>query len=410
MTNKKVKKSCPDCGNAPVNHTIEWTSNVLSVIVEPLSYPMERIWRAIEPVVGPFLSDTISPILFKVFTTVGLGKITYAPNEKTGGRARILWEEAIRRGIDMYEFHLFGIGQELFVATYNGKTKCFEGLPRPGAKDSPGLAYMDDKEIVRERFAAGGIPVARGGVAMREHSAKKLFKTLRTPVVVKPEIGSRSRHTTTHIMTETEVVSAFDKAWQLCPWVIIEEEDVGFVYRGTVIGGKLFAVLRREPPMVIGDGVHTIAELVALENKNPRRDGKIFHTLTIDEDAKAELARQKISLEDIPAEGASVMLSQKASRGLGGGATDVTDTTHPDNKKMLEDAVAILQDPLVGIDFIIPDVTKSWKEQERCGIIECNSMPFIDLHEFPLIGEPRNAAVALWDIVFPTSSKAPLQQ
>ena len=61
-------------------------------------------------------------------------------------------------------------------------------------------------------------------------------------------------------------------------------------------------------------------------------------------------------------------------------------------------------DPLVGVDFIMEDARVPWQEQERCGVIECNSLPFIDLHHYPLYGEPRNVAGALWDIVFPGSA------
>ena len=93
----------------------------------------------------------------------------------------------------------------------------------------------------------------------------------------------------------------------------------------------------------------------------------------------------------------------KASRGLGGGATDVTDETHPDNIALLEKIAQVLDDPLVGVDFIIEDASKSWREQERCGVIECNSAPFIDLHLYPLKGKPRDTAGALWDLVYPAS-------
>jgi cyanophycin synthetase len=52
---------------------------------------------------------------------------------------------------------------------------------------------------------------------------------------------------------------------------------------------------------------------------------------------------------------------------------------------------------LVGIDFIIEDISKSWKEQARCGVIECNSRPFFDNHHLPFNGKPRNVAGAIWD-------------
>ena len=96
-----------------------------------------------------------------------------------------------------------------------------------------------------------------------------------------------------------------------------------------------------------------------------------------------------------------VTFSQKTSRGCGGTTTEVTDITHRDNVEMLEHVARFLADPLIGVDFIMEDITKSWKEEQHCGIIECNSLPFIDLHHYPLFGKPNNIAGKLWDLVCP---------
>jgi len=52
---------------------------------------------------------------------------------------------------------------------------------------------------------------------------------------------------------------------------------------------------------------------------------------------------------------------------------------------------------VVGFDCIIPDPTKDANSQ-RWGIIECNSLPFIDLHYFALEGKPKNIAGMIWDM------------
>ncbi len=399
------KIPCPDCGDAPVSHPLEWLTAAMDSFMIPLSKPTDGIWHAIEPVVGNTLYNHIGPLFFQFMTLIGLGTITKAPNEKTGGRARVLWDEATRRGIRMWEFHLFGVGREAFVATYNGRTKCFSSLPRPGVSDSKGIAWMDDKEVMREKFAAAGIPISRGGKCFLYARAKHFFDTLEKPLVIKPHTGSRSRHTTTHITTEAELKRAFYSAKQLSPWIIVEEEDQGFVYRGTLIGGKVAGVLRREPPDVTGDGVHTVRELVELENKNPKRTGDIFHTILKDKDAETELARQNLTWESIPSKDSIVTLSQKASRGIGGGTTDVTDIAHPENIKMLEHIAEVVGDPIIGVDFILSDIEKPWQEQKHASVLECNSLPFIDLHHFPLHGSPRNVAGMIWDMIFPELKK-----
>jgi len=181
---------------------------------------------------------------------------------------------------------------------------------------------------------------------------------------------------------------------------MIEEELSGFVFRGTLIGKKLEGVLRREPAYVIADGVHTVRELIDIENKNPLRHGPIFHEVALDADAVQELAHWGYTGDTIVENGKVIPLGQKTSRGVGGGITDVTDDIHPDNKILLEHIAEVLDDPLIGVDFIMDDISISWKDQPKCGVIECNSAPFIDLHHFPLVGKPRNLAAKLWDIIY----------
>lgn len=402
---KTKKQSCPDCGNAPVNHWVEKTMITLEWLLSPINRFLDAIWRTIEPAVNPITNKVLPPFL-KVLLFLHLGVRRNEPNEKTGGRARCFWEEAKRRGIDMWEFSLFGMSKELFVATWKGRTITFDGLPRPGGKSTESLLWMDNKNIMKQKFRKAGIPVAKGGVACSYRGALKIFKGLTPPVIAKPHEGSRSRHTTIHIETPEELRIAFQKANQLSPFVIIEEELVGMVHRGTLIGGRVIGILRREPACVTGDGIHTVQELIEIENLRPERKGPIFHKIAIhDPEHDKELAREGLSLGAIPAKDRVVTLSQKASRGLGGGATDVTDTAHPDNTAMLESIGSLMCDGIIGVDFIIDDVTKSWKEQPHSGVIECNSLPFIDLHLHPLVGKVRDTAGALWDLVFPGSKK-----
>ena len=194
-------------------------------------------------------------------------------------------------------------------------------------------------------------------------------------------------------------MTAFRKAKQLSPWVVVEEELSGMVYRATLIGGELFGVIRREPPNVIGDGISTVRQLVDNENVRNERHGSIFHIIADGEAADAELVRQGLSWDSVPAPGQMVFLNQKVSRGVGASTTDVTEIVHPENKILFERIAKLLNDSLVGVDFIIEDITKPWHDTPACGVIECNSLPFIDLHHYPLNGSPRNAAGALWDIL-----------
>ncbi len=393
----RKKTYCPDCGGSQVNHHVLYTSVLLGALIEPWTNWMGKI----------FPEETlewIGPVLTRALVFLKLGRISHKPEDDDSGRTKVLWDEANYRGIDMYQFRLFNLGHDIFVSHYAGEMRFFDVLPRPKKYNPKGLSWMDNKNEMKKHFEKHGIPIARGAVTGSRRTARKIFDQLQKPLITKPNLGSRSRHTRTHLHTQEEFLEAFRVAQQLSPWVMIEEELSGYVFRGTLINKKLVAVLRREPAYVIGDGTHTVLELAEIENKNPLRQGPIFHKLAINSEAEKELKNWGKTWETIPAFGELITLGQKTSRSVGGGITDMTDVIHRDNINLLEKVAQVVDDPLIGVDFIMDDVSKSWKDQPRCGIIECNSAPFIDLHHFPLIGKPRNVAGTLWDIIYPASS------
>ncbi|MBI3888512.1 hypothetical protein HY311_01830 [Candidatus Nomurabacteria bacterium] len=391
-------KHCKDCEPAQESHLVAYTSVVLGWIDEPIFDFMERIFKN----TAENISDKTTLPFFNLMVSLGLGKFSLEPGAKDTWRTKCFWDEATRRNIKMKEFHLGPI-QDGFVAKHQKETIIFDGLPRPDAKDSPALKWMDDKGIMKIKFLKEGLPVADGGVAWTTAGALKIFNRLQKPVITKPNLGSRSRHTTIHINTPEELIVGFKKARKLSPLIVIEEELTGALFRGTLVGEKLVGVVRRDQPAVVGDGKHTLQELLDEENKRAERGGPIFHKILIDKEANAELDRQNVKLSDVIEKDKVVTFSQKTSRGCGGTTTEVTDITHPENMAMLEHVAKFLDDSLIGVDFIMQDITKSWKDQPHSGIIECNSLPFIDLHHYPLFGKPNNVAGHLWNLVMPES-------
>lgn len=394
---RKAKKNyCPDCGGAQVNHKVMYISSVLGSLIDPWTNWMANIMPEEK-------MEWVGPGLVKFLTFLKLGHSTHKPNEKDSWRTKVIWEEADKRGIRVSEFHPLNTGGDMFLSYFGKNMRFYDVMPRPKNYNPDGLKWMDNKNKMKQHFAKAGIPVARGAVTASKKKALEIFNSLSKPVITKPNTGSRSRHTTTHLSDEAGFLRAFELAQQLSPWVMIEEELSGFVFRGTLIDQRLAGVLRREPAYVIGDGIHSIKELIDIENKNPIRQGPLFHQIVINEDVDKELKHWNRTLETVPNKDEVITLGQKTSRAVGGGITDVTDIVHPDNKELLEYAASVVNDPLIGIDFIMQDVSVSWKDQEKCGILECNSAPFIDLHHYPLVGKPRNIAGLLWDIVYPES-------
>ena len=384
---------CAECGYDPAFHRFEKWSAMLDAFLNKTMRPLHVLSHGLSVPYG-VLADYAMPFVARLLAGLGLASFVHTPDEHSSETAQCLWEEAKRRRIDMRELRFLGLPRRMFIASHMGRSIAFEGLPRPNRKQ-PSLDWIDDKSELKKRFSRIGFPVPRGEVCGSENQAIARFALLRAPVITKPHTGSGGRHTTTGIMNHADLRAGFYNAQKLSPWVIVEEELDGPVFRATLIGQKFAGVLRRDPPHVIGDGIRTVRELVEEENKNPLRNGPAF--------AKISTNVSGVDYNRIPAKGETVRFHFKVNWGVGGTSRDATDETHPDNKKLFEKIGEYLGDDIIGIDFMAPDISKSWKEQERCGVIECNSLPHIGNHHFPYTGPVRDVAGAVWDLAFPGS-------
>lgn len=383
---------CVYCGENPVPHLpTRFFETLLS-----FTGPFERV-LLVSWIRNPteFVLDKLFIALLRSFEFVKLARFRSDRTLLTVARARVFWEEAERRGVPMEQLVLFGKEVDFYRVTLFGKRVYFTSLPRPRGANKDALLWLDDKAILKEVFLKSGIPVAKGGSVKTFRGAKKLFQTLQTPVIVKPRLGSRGRHTTTHIYTEEQLVEAVRIAQKLCQSVIVEEQLFGNVYRGTVVGGKLAGVLGGSPPQVTGDGEKTIRELAVI--KNEARDKRVAE-VKVTPELERFLARQNFLLDSIVPIGVKVDLSEKIGAAYGGTSFEILSDVHPKLQAHLEAAAKVVNDPLLGFDFIIEDPKKD-PDGQRWGILECNGMPFIHLHHEPLIGAPSNVAGALWDVV-----------
>ena len=52
----------------------------------------------------------------------------------------------------------------------------------------------------------------------------------------------------------------------------------------------------------------------------------------------------------------------------------------------------------VGLDFMVRDISKSWKEQNSA-VLELNTAPCIDFHQYANYGQPKNIAAEVFKMV-----------
>lgn len=391
-----MPKRCLDCGNNPVPHRFTWFSQTLLIIMNPLSaFVAGKVFNRFFNLFFKLIFQS-SIFLFRITRSLAMNDdIEKAP----GFRGKVLWQEAKRRGIPMQSFKVWGNYLDAYEVIVKGKKINFTGLPRL----SQGSAewWLDDKAELKKMLQRAGVPTPRGGGFSRFSPLLNLFRKLEKPVIIKPRLGSRGRHTTTNIWTEEDLKKAYISAKKLCHWVVMEEHLVGSVYRGTVIDGNLVGVLRGDPPRITGDGVHTIEQLVNIKNETrPKQISPV-----IINNAHLEfLSRAGHSLSEVLQKGTMIDLLEKVGISYGGSSAEVLDRTHPDTKNFLNLAGKVVEDPIIGFDFIIQDIERAPAEQ-KWGIIECNGTPFINLHHFPVEGTPVNVASAVWDFVEKNISK-----
>jgi cyanophycin synthetase len=248
-----------------------------------------------------------------------------------------------------------------------------------------------------------GLPVPRQEVVRGVEQAVSAAEKLKFPVVTKPNYGNHGRGISIGLMTPQEVRAGFSAAAKYSGYVIVESFVPGADYRLLVVNGELIAASRRTPAQVVGDGAHTIRELVSIANQDPRRgigQERPLTRLELDPQTEDTLARQGLTLDSKPLAGQMVPLRSTANLSTGGTATDVTDIIHPDNRDLAICAVTAIGLDVGGVDFICPDITASHKKIGG-SICEVNAAPGLRMHMAPSAGAPRDAAGAVIDMLFP---------
>ena len=266
-----------------------------------------------------------------------------------------------------------------------------------------GVEIAGDKDLTKSLLTEHGVPVPKGHVVEDEEQAVDVAKELGWPVVVKPLDASHGRGVLTNIGSEKELRLAYQDARKFRDEIIVERFLDGHDFRFLVISGKFICAAQRVPAFVVGDGVHTIAELVAETNRDPRRGighEKVLTRIEIDDATLALLARHNMSPKSVPPAGETVYLKSTANLSTGGIARDVTDLVHPSNVHLMERVAKIVGLDIAGIDVIAPSVEKPLGEVGG-GIVEVNAAPGFRMHVAPAEGTPRDVAGAVVDMLFP---------
>ncbi len=330
--------------------------------------------------------------------------IRYAQRRALGPSTASLVKAAEQRNIPwlrLNEQSLIQLGHGKFAqriqATVTGRTSYIA------------VELAQDKEETNKILANCGLPCPQQELVRSADRAVRAAERLGYPVVTKPYNGNHGRGISIGLKTADEVRAGFTAAAEHSASVLVESLLSGDDHRLLVVNGELIAATKRTPGRVIGDGAHTIAQLVDIVNQDPRRGvghEKVMTRIEMDAQADLMLNRQGLSPDSIPAKDQEVLLRSTANLSTGGTATDVTDVIHPDNREMAVRAVTAIGLDVGGVDFLCSDITESYKAPQNAGagICEVNAAPGFRMHVAPSEGTPRDAAGPVIDMLFPPGS------
>ncbi|MFA6177632.1 MAG: hypothetical protein WC694_01925 [Candidatus Paceibacterota bacterium] len=388
---KKKKEKCDACGTSQVNHKLMFSLRLIDEVLGRIVYIYKPIFF-----IGKNIKFTIffEKNIFNLLHFFNIVKYDSDLEKTLNGRSKLVWREAISRGIDMKQILFFNKPIDYFRAKVNNKIVFFNSLPIPPWLPHDGYNWVDDKFVFAQKFQTAGIPSLKTKKIIFLKDAISAFNNFQKPIIIKPQLGSLGRHTTTNINTLEELKKAFKLSRKITLSMVAQEHLFGSVYRATVVNNVLVGFFRADPPFILGDGVKSVKELIIEKNEN--RNEKVSNIL-IDNELINFLARQNLTVRSILPLDVKINLLAKTGRFYGGYTKEMLNEIHPKFYSIFKKANELVSMPVAGFDLIIEDPTKD-PDTQRWGIIECNSLPFIDLHFFPLEGEPVNIAKYIWDL------------
>jgi len=262
-------------------------------------------------------------------------------------------------------------------------------------------SIAQDKDLSKRLLEAAGVPVPNGRPVSDLADGWAAAQQIGLPVVVKPRDGNQGKGVTVNIAGEAAFAAAF-RAAEAHGEVMVERYLPGDDFRLLVVGDRLVAAARRDPPCVIGDGRHTVVELVTQVNADPRRGEGHATSLTrirLDDIAVARLALQGLTAQSVPDKGQRVVLRNNANLSTGGTATDVTEDVHPDVAARAVAAAQMIGLDICGLDLVCETVSRPLEDQHG-GIVEVNAAPGLRMHLTPSYGKGRAVGEAIVDHLF----------
>ena len=268
---------------------------------------------------------------------------------------------------------------------------------------------MENKVVTKKVLAKVGFNVPQSIEFTDVKSAVENFPLFENrAVVIKPKstnFGLGISIFQQGVTDRDDFAKAVEIAFREDKEIMVEDYLLGTEYRFFVLGDQTLAVLLRVPANVIGDGVHTVAELVAAKNDHPLRgDGSRtpLKKIALGDIEQLQLKEQGLTVDSIPAKDQLVQLRANSNISTGGDSIDMTDEMHASYKEIAVGISKAMGAAVCGVDLIIPDLKQPAEPSLRSwGVIEANFNPMMMMHIFPFSGQSRRLTMNVIKMLFP---------
>lgn len=230
-----------------------------------------------------------------------------------------------------------------------------------------------DKARTHQLLAEVGLPSPGQRPVTDLESAFAAAEAIGYPVVLKPLRGHRGEGYSGELRHREELRRAFvaGSGSRLVQAFVRGEE-----HRLLVVGGEVVTAVERRPARVVGDGRHSLRELVDEINRDPERGiGYELSAirLALDPPALSWLAAHGHQPESVPKAGEAVRLRPSADWLLGGTAVEMTARLHPEWRAAAVLATRLLGLEVAAVEIVTPDPRTSPADQGA--ILEIEAAP-----------------------------------
>ncbi|MGM1047348.1 MAG: bifunctional glutamate--cysteine ligase GshA/glutathione synthetase GshB [Bacillota bacterium] len=315
---------------------------------------------------------------------------------------QLLLKAAVKRGI---KFKLVDRDENFVLLSHGEHEEYVKQATKTSLDSYSTVLIMENKVVTKEVLKRHGIRVPSGEAYRSLDEAISAYETYSgIPIVIKPKSTNFGLGITifNREYSREDMKKAFEIAFTHDRTVLLEEFMTGKEYRFLVMGDEVVGVLHRVPANVVGDGVHTIEQLVKEKNKDPLR-GRGYKTplekIQLGEAEEMFLKNHSMGWNDIPQSGEVIYLRENSNISTGGDSIDFTDDIPNSYKDLAIQSAKAAGATICGVDMMIDHIEEEATDTNY-SIIEINFNPAIHIHGYPYIGKNRKADEKILDLLF----------